>query len=197
MGAGIDVPNEELRAEVVRFTHSRPAARARFDRYFRCYIDFDHEFNGIVLRPADVETKMPPMSSVLRRQMDLFIQAIDLVPGNACVHRATRVIAIALPRGQAKAAVVARCLGIDRRTLNRRLARAGLNYSGVVETVRKNLAIQHIAGSERPLSDIAGILGFSSLSAFTRWFRRSFDCAPRAWRKAQRLPLEATARPNR
>jgi len=177
---------EEWAPASVCFTHSRPKPSTRFNRFFRCPIHFEHEFNGIVLRQRELDRKMPPSSSVIRWQMDRFLQAIDIVPGNVCVHRAAQIIAIALPRGQVNAQATARCLGVDRRTLHRRLARAGVNYSKLVENIRKNLAAQYIVGSDRPLLDVASMLGFSSSSAFIRWFRRSFDCTPKAWRKAQR-----------
>jgi len=95
----------------------------------------------------------------------------------------------ALPKGEARADFIAGCLGIDRRTLNLRLARAGLNYSAVVASVRKNLVAQYLIGSERSLSDIAGLLGFNSLTTFGRWFRQSFGCAPRTWRRTEQKKL--------
>ena len=80
--------------------------------------------------------------------------------------------------------IVARHLNVDPRTLNRRLAREGLNYSAVLESVRKNVAVQHLRDGNRPLSDIAELVGFGSLSAFSSWFHHAFDCAPSTWRNA-------------
>jgi AraC-like DNA-binding protein len=167
------------------FTHARPPSRARYDRFFRCPIDFLHEFNGIVLRRRDLDKKLPASSPVLRRQVERYIRSIDGASSDTYVHRVTQIVAMALPRGEARAEIIAHRLGTDCRTLNRRLARAGLNYSAVVENVRKNVAMQHMLGSDRPLSDIAELIGFGSLSAFTRWFRQSFSRAPSAWRKTQ------------
>jgi AraC-like DNA-binding protein len=170
----------------VCFKHARPASRARHDRFFRCPIDFLHDFNGVVLRRRDLDKKLPASSPVLRRQVERYIRTVNVTPSNNCVHEVTRVIAMALPRGEARAEIIARYLGTDRRTLHRRLARAGLNYSSVVENVRKNISVQHMLGSERPLAEIAEMTGFGSLSAFSHWFRHVFDCAPSAWRKTQR-----------
>lgn len=171
---------------VIRFTHGRPASTARYDRFFRCPLEFQSSSEGIVLRKVDLDAHLPALSPILRRQVERYIHTLDIEPTDIYVYRVTQVIAMALPRGEAKADVIARYLGTYRQNLNRRLARAGLNYSAVVEKVRKNLAVQYMLGSDRSLSHIAGLIGFGSLSAFTRWFHQSFDCAPSVWRKAQR-----------
>ena len=36
---------------------------------------------------------------------------------------------------------------------------------------------------QRPLNEIARMLGFSGLSAFSRWFREQFGDSPRQWRR--------------
>ena len=168
------------------FTHGRPAHRVPYDRFFRCPLDFLHDFNGIVLHHRDLDKKLPTTSPALRRQVERYIRTINVAPSEIYVHRVTQILAIALPRGEAKAYIIARYLGTNRRTLNRRLGQAGLNYSAMLETVRKNLAVQHLLGSDRPLTDIAGLVGFDSLKAFSRWFGQSFGRAPSVWRKLHR-----------
>jgi len=39
---------------------------------------------------------------------------------------------------------------------------------------------------DRPLAEVADLLGFSGLSALSRWFNGRFDCTASAWRAAQR-----------
>ncbi len=44
----------------VSIMHSPPKSNKRFDRFFRCPIDFLHQdFNGIVLRRRDLDKKLP------------------------------------------------------------------------------------------------------------------------------------------
>jgi AraC-like DNA-binding protein len=74
------------------------------------------------------------------------------------------------------------------RTLHRRLGDAGLNYHTLLDDVRRELADAWMNEEGRSLSEIAFMLGFSELSAFTRahqrWTgtppRRSRSVAPRA-----------------
>jgi AraC-like DNA-binding protein len=182
----------------VCFTHSAPSSRARHDRFFRCRIDFLQDFNGIVLRSQDLDKRLPFSSPALRRQVDQYIRMINVGSSESYGHQATQIVAMALPRGEASAKIIARYLGTNERTLNRRLGRAGLNYSAVLESARRHLATQYLLGSDRPLSDIAGLIGFDSLSAFSRWFRDSFKAAPTIWRKRQQKKRRAAwiMRPN-
>jgi len=168
------------------FRHSRPASIARHNRFFRCPVEFLHEVDAIVLRPEDLSKRLPTSSPVTRRQVERYIQSIGVASTDIYVHRVTQVVAMALSRGEAAADVVAGYLGSDRRTLNRRLARSGLNYSAVLENVRRNVAVQHMLGSDRHLSDISGLVGFDTLRAFSRWFHQSFGSPPSAWRASRR-----------
>jgi len=168
------------------FTHARPLYRGRYDRFFRCPIDFLHEFNGLVLRRKDLAKALPASSPALRREVQRYIRTLNVGPSATYAHRVTQVITMALPRGEARAPTIAHYLGTDCRTLNRRLARAKLNYSAVLEEVRKNLATQHLLGSDRPLSDICGLIGFASVSAFGRWFKSVYHDAPSSWRRLPR-----------
>ena len=180
-------------ATSVAFTHARPASLSRYQRFFHCPIDFHQDFNGIVLAPCDLDKRLPRSSPVLKRQIERLLASINVAPTETYSHRVTQVIAMALPRGEASADVVANYLGTDRRTLNRRLSRSGLNYSQALNAVRKSLAEQYMLGSERPLTDIAGLVGFESLSTFSRWFSEHFAQAPAAWRKTRKGELMGVA----
>src|SRR5580704_8389268 len=170
------------------FMHSRPTSNKRFERFFRCPVDFLQDFNGIVLRRRDLDRKLPGSAPALRQQVERYIHSINLARSDTYVYNVTEVVTATISRGELSADNIAKYLGTDRRTLNRRLSRAGLNYSAVVENVRRNLAGQYLLGDDRPLSDIAGLVGFNDLSSFTRWFHSSFGNAPSQWRKAKAEP---------
>ena len=87
-----------------------------------------------------------------------------------------------LPSGLCSAERVAKHLGVDRRTLHRHLARDGETFLTLVDSVRSELAIRYIDNRERPLASVAESLGFSALSAFSRWFRGRFGCSVSQWR---------------
>jgi AraC-like DNA-binding protein len=78
-----------------------------------------------------------------------------------------------LPLGRCSVEELAQHLGVDRRTVHRHLARSGETFSSLVNEVRGELADDYLEG-DTGLTDVARLLGFSALSAFSRWHKRHF-----------------------
>ncbi|MGE4431263.1 MAG: AraC family transcriptional regulator [Sphingobium sp.] len=175
--------NDDWSPESVCFSHSRPAVVKRHAGYFRCSIDFLHEYNGIVLRKEDLDRKLPLSLPILRQQVERYLKALDSIPTDSFANRIAKAVADAIPRGEAHAEDIARQLNITRRTLNRRLAKSGLNFSDVLANAREKLAMRYLSDPERPISDIAGLVGFNSVSAFSAWFRHRFGTTATEWRR--------------
>jgi len=57
-------------------------------------VDFLQEFNGIVLRPRDLDRKLPTSTPALRRQAERYIRGINVAASDTYVHRVTQVIAM-------------------------------------------------------------------------------------------------------
>lgn len=92
----------------------------------------------------------------------------------------------ALPSGDASPARLARLIGLSERTLQRRLAEDGRNFSAVVEDFRHEEAVRLLADSKLAVVQIASSLGFSEQTSFTRAFKRWTSTTPAAWRAKHR-----------
>jgi AraC-like DNA-binding protein len=88
-------------------------------------------------------------------------------------------IASLLPHGMARVDEVARKLGMSRRTLARRLASEGSTFSDVLNRLRVDLARRHIGDPSLSISQIAWLLGYREVSAFTHAFKRWTGKTPR------------------
>ena len=82
---------------------------------------------------------------------------------------------------------VARKFGVNRRTVHRYLAREGHTFSGVLESVRRDLAPGYVADRRRSLAAVSALLGFATPSSFSRWYRRAFGSNPAADRSPRTL----------
>ena len=72
------------------------------------------------------------------------------------------------------------------RSLQRKLAEAGIHYSTVLDQVRFDAATKLLQDPEMSVTDVAHNLGYSDSSHFSRAFRRLAGVSPRAYR--QRYP---------
>jgi AraC-like DNA-binding protein len=111
-----------------------------------------------------------------------YLKSIHEDSRTALLEQVHQVIWTLLPTGRCSVEQVAAHLGRDRRTLHRQLTREGETFSSLLDQVRRELATRYLANPRHPLSEIAGVLGFSELSAFSRWFSRLFECSPSSWR---------------
>src|SRR5690606_4662577 len=80
-------------------------------------------------------------------------------------------------------AQAASALGISERTLARRLQEQGQTFDGLLDDVRREMALQAVAETNRALADIAQTLGFAESSTFYRAFQRWTGMPPARWRR--------------
>jgi len=77
------------------------------------------------------------------------------------------------------------------RTLQRRLAAAGLSYHALLDTVRRETAERCVADAELSLGEIAYLVGYSEPAAFHRAFKRWTGVTPQAYRRRLRKDLQS------
>ena len=90
-----------------------------------------------------------------------------------------------LPALLTQEALAAR-LHLSPRTLHRRLVTEGTSFRALREALRRELALDWLARTERPVSRIAQDLGFADNTSFYRAFAQWQGCGPRQWRQQRR-----------
>lgn len=96
-----------------------------------------------------------------------------------------RAVHARLETGNASVERIAKAVGVSPRTLQRQLQVAGTSLRALVEEARKDIAIRELATTDRSITDLAFLLGFSETSAFDRAFRRWTGKTPLAYRAAR------------
>jgi AraC-like DNA-binding protein len=86
--------------------------------------------------------------------------------------RVENAISSVLPHGRVRVEDVARSLGMSKRTLARRLSDEGLNFTEILQQLRRDLAVRYLDDRRLHVSKIAWLLGFHEVSAFTHAFKR-------------------------
>ncbi len=166
----------------VCFAHPAPADTSTHLRIFGPVVQFQREFAGIVLRASDLAAPNIMADPLLRPYAHQFLDTLGPPADGPMVTPVRELIEVLLPAGRCSIVAVARSLGVDRRTVQRRLADSGQTFSSLLNAVRAELAERLVPNPRRSLTEIAEQLGFSQPSAFSRWFRGQFGCSPTEWR---------------
>ena len=78
---------------------------------------------------------------------------------------------------------VAEKLGLSSWSLQRRLREESISFTALVDNVRCEMATHYLQNRQLSISEMALLLGYSEVSAFSRAFRRWFGISPRQWRQ--------------
>jgi AraC-like DNA-binding protein len=159
----------------VLFMHSPPASLSGHIAVLGRIVDFDADFNGIVCGAEDLAGPLPSADPVMARYARQYLDALISRPDMTLADKVRWLVREMLPLGRCNVDKVAQHLGVDRRTVHRHLARNGETFSSIQDDVRAELAEAYLEGNKRRLTDVADMLGFSELSAFSRWHKRRFD----------------------
>jgi AraC-like DNA-binding protein len=173
----------EWRARRVCFTYRAPAALTSHRRLFDCALEFDADFDGLICNRAEMVMELPGRDQALARFTRALLERSGERRVAGSTDNARQMILALLPQGRCSVSEVARMLGVDRRTLHRRLAAEASTFTQLLHDVRAELAERHVRDGRRSLTDVAALMGFASASALSHWFRTHHGCAPSAWRR--------------
>lgn len=110
------------------------------------------------------------------------IEAISY-PANDFSVALTQTIETLLSYKATNIDLVAKLTGLSTRSLQRQLAQEGINYSNLLEAVRRQKAIALLKDSTHNLTDIAQKLGYSDSANFSRAFKRWTNVSPLYFRQ--------------
>lgn len=164
------------------FTHDAPATRTRHPKTLGKSVRFGDNFNGFVFPASDLDLPNKLFDTLFQSFAKEYIDTIASPRPVDDLDRVRELIETTLPTGRCSLQYVAKTLGVNRVTVYRLLARSNTSFSEMVNSIRAELARRYVTQQTRSLTDIAGLLGFSELSAFSRWFRNEFGSSPTVWR---------------
>ena len=168
----------EWRPRLVCFSHRAPRDLSVHRRVFGSAVEFGHEFDGIVCNSADLDAPNPGADPVMARYTSRLLVQPRKRPRMA--DRVREIIVLLLPRGHCRVEVVAQHLGVDRRTVARHLSAEGTTFGALVDAMRDDLLSRYLKDGSRPLAEVAGLLGFSDATVFSRWHRNRYGVTARS-----------------
>lgn len=178
------LPDEDPVA--VRFRHPRPEDTSLHEEAFRCDMQFEAEHTDIVFARSLLDSPTNGRLKSLKTIVDSFIRyRIRRMPLYDQSVRATVEMAIqsVIGTGSCTKEFIAGSMGTSPKKLQRLLAHEGTSFSDVLDQTRQSMACRMLAQTGVPISSVAGLLEYSSTTAFTLAFKRWMGLTPREYRK--------------
>ncbi len=165
----------DWRPRRVCFAHDAPADRSVHERVFGRNVEFGHDFNGIVCARADLDLLHPDADPAMAKYAQDLLET-SLAGATDDMSREVReLVVMLLGAGPCTIERVAQHMGVDRRTIHRHLAARHQTFSGIVDTLRRELAVRYLKDGSRSLAQVSSLLGFAAPSGFSRWYRKQFS----------------------
>ena len=174
--------NRRLIPSRIRVVHHRKKTPAEFRSLFGCEIEFGSGVDELVFPGA---VALMPIGSADNHLNQLLIKYCEealayRAPARTSLRSSVEnAMAQLLPHGKANAVEIARQIGMSHRTLARKLSSEGLTFSEIAEKLKGDLARHYLRDGDLPISQIAWLLGYREVSAFTHAFRRWTGMTPR------------------
>ena len=174
------ITGREIRLSRVEFEHARPEYAEIVGQVFGAPVRYRRDRNALAFEAGHLDLPVEAADSEL---LKILLRHCQLILGerpksDGLVFDVQRLIANMLPSGQPKMDAVARELGMSPRTLTRRLAEEGHTYKGLLDEVRRKLALQYLKDKRISFKQIAYLLGYSEVAAFYHAFRRWAGASP-------------------
>jgi AraC-like DNA-binding protein len=172
----------------VRFVHRRKGGAPELDTFMGCDVEFGADTDEIAFPGTAQQLPLVSADPYLNK---LLIKYCEEARSHRGASQGTfrvgleNTIAPLLPHGKARMDEIARRLGMSPRTLARRLAAEGLTFAGVLEEMRADLARRYLQDDDLAISEIAWLLGYREVSAFTHAFKRWTGRTPREARSQE------------
>jgi AraC-like DNA-binding protein len=170
----------------VKLAHRRTELPAEIKKVFGCKVAFGSDVDEVIYPQRAVSMATVNADSYLNSLLVRYCEEAlsrRRVQSGAWRLRVENAIVPLLPHGQAKIGEIAKTVGVSRRTLSRLLASEGCTFSGILEALRLDLAKSYLREQNLPNSEVAWLLGFGEVSAFSHACKRWTGKTPKQLRQ--------------
>ncbi len=177
----------DIQAEWVEIAHRRPSYASEYETLFGGQVRFGCASTRLAFDSRHLSHPIPRRNpyvySAVLKQVNSVLARLQT--RRSFGRKIRRLISKQMASDRIDADSLARQCHMSRQTLYRKLKREGLSFHDLVEEVRKDKALRYVASDHYALGEIAFLLGFSELSAFSRAFKRWTGTAPAQYRASQ------------
>jgi AraC-like DNA-binding protein len=168
---------------MVCFAFNKPTDTLPYRRFFDVPVTFNADFDGIVFHSNDLKLVLPTHDAKLHDMLNEYADSLDLPHDYDFRKSVKEIIEKNLNSGICNIESIVQFFPFERRTLQRKLSAKGVSYLQLLGEVRYEKATHYLQNTNITLTQLAEMLGYDDLSAFTKAFKKKTGQPPRDWRR--------------
>jgi AraC-like DNA-binding protein len=180
-----DLCGPDWQATELRFAFRSPANVRPFQRFFRAPVRFDSDESVVIFEREWLDRTLPPVGEAFRREVAAEARQRRERAFDDFAGLVRDIIRKQLSIGPCSIESVAAMLAVHRRTIDRRLARAGESYGALQRSVKHEIAQLLLRETNLSMQQIADSLHFSSAANFATAFRQWSGKTPSQFRAGE------------
>jgi AraC-like DNA-binding protein len=146
---------------------------------------FDQPGYGMFFPAETLQRPVAHSDPQMKEVLDTYLESLELSGQHMTSRRVEKLIQDFLPTGDCTLPHIAQFLSVSVRALQNRLDSEHTSFQLLLDQVRRKLAVNHLSRGDMQLTQLAYLLGYSELSAFSRSFKRWYGTSPRNWQRLQ------------
>lgn len=166
----------------IHFCCREPDDIRPYQKFFGAPLRFNQSQLGFVLPERCLDIPLPGFNPILRQQVTQELIASGSLQ-QTWSAQVKRIVRPRLLREDPSLVGAARALGIQPRTLRRKLADEGTTFEEMRDEVRFVLARELLDLTDMKIVDVSDAVSFATHAAFVRAFTRWSGMTPTAWRR--------------
>ena len=172
---------ENLTPLAVGFMHPEPSYASKYTRILGSTITYNQPQLYVELSVdflnQRINSQNPELNALFAQQANVLLTALPRQ--DAFDNNLRHAVIQCIHKGTPSLEHVSNTLNISTRTLHRRLEKRSLNFGGLLQKIRQELAMQYLNERQLSIIEISLLLGYSEQSAFARAFKQWTGKTPR------------------
>jgi len=152
----------------VTLSHKPLADLSVYKKFFGVPVHAEHPHAGLHVTPATLKRKLPTVNKPLQKMALDYLSSHYADPSQDIVTRVRRVLTSTLSSNRGAKDAIAALLFLHPRTMQRKLAAAGVVFEELRDDVRRETALRYLSGTQIPLAQLASLIGLADQSVLTR-----------------------------
>lgn len=169
----------------VWFRHDSPPDISEHHRIFQCPVLFNKSMNAFIFKKEHLDI---PVMNANKELLEIFEkktrEALKRIDGDDTYsYKVSRILVKKIQGKIPCIEEIAKELSVSTRNLQLKLSEEETSYRDILNTVRKDMAIEYLKDNTLSIAEIAYLVGFSEPSVFNRSFKKWTNNTPGMYRK--------------